>query len=127
MALPVFVSRREQYRHHHSSWAVAEGTSTTSNLEWLCGEFSPFSEFSNSHVFSVQAIAGAFADGSEPVKLPGWIAVTGAVVCVFALLVPTLHALRFFSSVSLALSSIYTYIAIAIAINDGTHSTLTST
>lgn len=69
---------------------------------------------------SVQAIAGAFSDGSELVKLPGWIAVTGAVVCIFALLVPTLHALRFFSTISLVLSSIYTYIAIAIAFNDGT-------
>ncbi|KAG0566231.1 hypothetical protein KC19_7G047800 [Ceratodon purpureus] len=68
---------------------------------------------------SLKAIARAFSDGSELVKLPGWIAVTGAVVCIFALLVPTLHALRFFSTISLVLSSIYTYIAIAIAFNDG--------
>lgn len=65
-------------------------------------------------------MARAFSDGSEIVKLPGWIAVTGAVVCIFALMVPTLHALRFFSTCSLLLSSIYTFIAIVVAFKDGT-------
>ena len=69
---------------------------------------------------SLKAIAGAVSENaSELLKLPGWIAVTGAVVCIFALLVPTLHALRFFSTISLVLSSLYTYIAIAIAFRDG--------
>lgn len=68
---------------------------------------------------SLKSMARAFSDGSEIVKLPGWIAVTGAVVCIFALMVPTLHALRFFSTCSLLLSSIYTFIAIVVAFKDG--------
>lgn len=74
----------------------------------------------------MQAIAVAFSS-SVDIKLPGWIGIAGAAVGVFAFVVPTLHALRFYSTCSLFLSCIYTFIAISIAFSDGkttTHVTL---
>ena len=66
----------------------------------------------------VQAIAAAFVVAQE-VTLPGWVGVAGAVICIFACLVPTLHALRFFTACSLLLSFIFTFISIGLALRDG--------
>lgn len=67
---------------------------------------------------SLKAIATSFSVGSD-VTLPGWVGVAGAVICIFAFSVPTLHALRFFSTCSLLLSCIFTFIGISVALRDG--------
>jgi hypothetical protein len=66
----------------------------------------------------LQAIFGAFSDNTS-VKLAGWIVIAGVCFGLFAFVVPTLHALRFFSSCSLFLSLIYTCIAIGVSFSDG--------
>ncbi|XP_073386039.1 proline transporter 3-like [Physcomitrium patens] len=67
---------------------------------------------------SLKAIAAAFTVGRH-VTLPGWVGVAGAVICVFAFLVPTLHAFRFFSTCSLLLSCVYIFTSVGIALTDG--------
>nr|PNR32014.1 hypothetical protein PHYPA_026139 [Physcomitrium patens] len=62
--------------------------------------------------------AAAFTVGRH-VTLPGWVGVAGAVICVFAFLVPTLHAFRFFSTCSLLLSCVYIFTSVGIALTDG--------
>jgi len=47
------------------------------------------------------------------------VGVAGAVLCIFAFLVPTLHSLKFFSTCSLLLSCIFTFIGIGVAFRDG--------
>jgi hypothetical protein len=66
----------------------------------------------------LQAIFGAFSDNTS-VKLASWIVIAGVCFGLFAFVVPTLHALRFFSSCSLFLSLIYTCIAIGVSFSDG--------
>ncbi|KAG0607311.1 hypothetical protein M758_8G018700 [Ceratodon purpureus] len=67
---------------------------------------------------SLKAIATDFKVAPE-VTLPGWVGVAGAVICIFACMIPNLHALRFFSTCSLLLSFIFTFIAIYVAFRDG--------
>lgn len=69
--------------------------------------------------FLMQAIATSFTVETE-VALPGWVGVAGAVICMFAFLVPTLHALRFISTCSLLFSCTYTFIGTGVAFSDGT-------
>ncbi len=66
----------------------------------------------------LQAIFGAFSDNTS-IKLANWIVIAGVCFGLFAFVVPTLHALRFFSSCSLFLSLIYTCIAIGVSFSDG--------
>ncbi|KAH9541725.1 hypothetical protein CY35_14G080600 [Sphagnum magellanicum] len=58
-------------------------------------------------------------DNSSNLKLATWIVIAGVCFALFAFMVPTLHALRFFSTCSLLLSLIYTCIAIALAFSNG--------
>jgi hypothetical protein len=72
-------------------------------------------------IFALQAIWAACSstEHSSNLKLATWIVIAGVCFGLFAFVVPTLHALRFFSTCSLLLSLIYTCIAIALAISNG--------
>lgn len=67
---------------------------------------------------TLKAIAISFSIAQD-VTLPGWVGVGGAVFCIFSCLIPTLHALRFFSMCSLFLSFIFISIGVALALRDG--------
>ncbi len=77
-------------------------------------------------IFALQAIWAACSstDNSSNLKLATWIVIAGICFGLFAFMVPTLHALRFFSTCSLLLSLIYTCIAIALAFSNGMYHVL---
>ncbi len=77
-------------------------------------------------IFALQAIWAACSstDNSSNLKLATWIVIAGVCFGLFAFVVPTLHALRFFSTCSLLLSLIYTCIAIALAFSNGMYHVL---
>jgi uncharacterized protein with PQ loop repeat len=67
-----------------------------------------------------QAIYVTYSNDPTKISLSVWIAIAGACYSIFAFLVPTLHSMRLYSTVSLLLTMTITFISIGISIKDGT-------
>ncbi|KAH9536388.1 hypothetical protein CY35_17G105600 [Sphagnum magellanicum] len=69
-----------------------------------------------------QTIYSSYSDDPSKISLSEWVAVAGACYSVFAFVVPTLHSLRLYSTISLVLTMTITFITIGISIKDGVKS-----
>ncbi|CAK9863752.1 unnamed protein product [Sphagnum jensenii] len=71
---------------------------------------------------TLEAIYASYSSDPSKISLSEWVAVAGACYSVFAFVVPTLHSLRLYSTISLVLTMIITFITIGISIKDGVKS-----
>ncbi|CAK9209813.1 unnamed protein product [Sphagnum troendelagicum] len=71
---------------------------------------------------TLETIYASYSKDPSKISLSEWVAVAGACYSIFAFLVPTLHSLRLYSTISLVLTMIITFITIGISIKDGVKS-----
>ncbi|CAK9203061.1 unnamed protein product [Sphagnum troendelagicum] len=71
---------------------------------------------------TLEAIYASYSSDPSKISLSEWVAIAGACYSVFAFVVPTLHSLRLYSTISLGLTMIITFITIGISIKDGVKS-----
>ncbi|CAM6012323.1 unnamed protein product [Sphagnum balticum] len=71
---------------------------------------------------TLETIYASYSNDPSKISLSEWVAVAGACYSVFAFVVPTLHSLRLYSTISLVLTMIITFISIGISIKDGVKS-----